>query len=274
MAVKHFILNPKIESLSADKIQEIETDKQNKLSKNQTEQERLADKILHEEDNLKCVPNRVIIKINKEGKNYHSFENGQIIRRERQFNELNRRVTEPVNAIVIDAENIPKNADILIHFNSVHDSNRIFNYKDKSVDIRYYSIKAEDCFFWKDTNGSWQPLEPYETALRVFELYKGVITSIPPKMLSDVLYCTSGELNGHVVKTLKACDMEIVFQGDDLKEKSLIRFRPFGDEKTKREPEAITILNHLTEKVNNGELLIGLTESDCKPLTEINAYAD
>ncbi len=40
---------------------------------------------------------------------------------------------------------------------------------------------------------------------------------------------------GKVVATLKAVDYEVIFQDTNGRENRIIRFRPFGDPKTKRE---------------------------------------
>jgi len=225
---------------------------------------------------LKHVEGKVVISLDKEAKNWHTFTNGTKIRRERQFENLNRRETEPVNAIVISGENIPSGVEILIHPNAASETNQIHNYaklsgKDLDSDIKYYSIPEDQCFLWYDMNkvdGGWTPFHPYETALRVFKPYSGVIHGIEPTVLKDVLYVISGDLSGKVVATLQACDYQIVFQGKDGREGNIIRFRPYGDEKTGREPEAIALLNDVTEKVHNGEYLVGITVSDAKPLNE------
>jgi hypothetical protein len=222
---------------------------------------------------LKYVEGRVICSVDKEGKNWHTFSDGTKIRLERQFNNLNRRETEPVNATVISGANITEGAEILIHPNAACESNQITNFaqlsgKEAASDTKYYSIPEDQCFVWND-NGSWKPIPPYETALRVFKPYRGSLVGIEPTQLKDTLVVTSGKLKGNVVKTLKACDYQIVFQDTNGQEGNLIRFRPFGDEKTNREEEAIAILNSVTELVNKGEYLVGIEIKDAKPINEL-----
>jgi hypothetical protein len=227
---------------------------------------------------LKHVEGRVVVAIDREGKNWHTFSNGKKIRLERQFDNLNRRQTEPVNGVVISAKNIPEGAQLLMHHNVVHDVNRIFNYatlsgKDEASDVKYYSVREQDCFIWLDEKGEWQPLEGYATALRVFDSYKGILQGIEPTKIKDVLYVTSGDLKGKVVKTIKASDFEVVFQDTNGQEGNIIRFRPNGYEdkinsQNNREPEAIAILLEETKLVSNGELLVGISVSDAKPIKE------
>ncbi len=219
---------------------------------------------------LKATEKRVVISINLEGKNSHTFGDGTVIRVERKYNNLNLRETQPVNAFVIDSENIPAGAEVLISHNSLHDVNRIFGYKDSRSedivsDVKYYSIPEQDCFLWRLHVEQWSPCNGYATGLRLFLPYKGNLTGIEPKKLDNVLYITSGEFNGKVVHTLKACDYEIIFQGDDGREKRVIRCRHFENDINERE-ELIAIDDGMTKKVNNGDVLVGLSVSDCKPL--------
>jgi hypothetical protein len=268
---KYFIVNPYAVSI----------DKELK-NKNQKEREDVGKKItkerigankevLSQECDLKNISGSVVVKIDLQHKNWHTFSDGTTIRRERQFNEFNRRITEPVNAIVVSADDIPAGAEILIHPNCIHDTHRIFNYKplsgkEEGSDVKYYSIKEDECFLWLDEHGVWQPLAPYATALRVYKPYSGLIVGMPPEKVKDVLYVTSGELEGKVVKTLTHSDYCVIFQGLAGKEDTRIRFRPFGDPKTKREEEAIAILWDETNKVINGEYLIGYEVSDAKKI--------
>ena len=108
-------------------------------------------------------------------------------------------------------------------------------------------------------------------ALRVFEPYNGSLQGIKPKQLTDTLYVTSGKYKGLVVKTERACDYQITFRNEKGVDENIIRFRPDGIEEDSREPEAIAIMNELTEKLINGDLLIGLTQSDCKSINEFYA---
>lgn len=219
---------------------------------------------------LKAISGRVIIALDTEGKNFHTFSNGTKIRLERQWNNLDRVHTQPVNAIVIDAENIPKGAEVLCHHNSSHESYRIYNYKSLSGEeiadsVKYYSVPDYDCFVWR--NGEeWQPLEGFALGLRVFEPIKTQFYGIAHKQFKDTLYIYTGEYKGKVCHTLRAADFSIKFQHKG-QEKILIRCRPNGDAKTKREREIIAINHELTEKVLSGEVYVGLTVTDAKPIT-------
>lgn len=223
---------------------------------------------------LKHIEGRIIVAVDHQSKNSHKFADGTVIRLERDYNNLNRRETQPTNATVISGANIPKGSEILIHHNAPSDTNRIHNYsklsgKETGSDIKHYSIPEEQCFLWRDANNTWQPIPPYETALRVFVPYIGVLEGIEPKPLKNVLYVTSGELKGKVVTTLDACDYVVVFQDVNGQEGNVIRFRPNGDAKANREPEAIALMNEITDKVKSGKYLIGITTKDAKPIKKL-----
>jgi len=265
---KVFLLSPEVKYQDKSVIKEGESRKEaivreHGLSINKKSKEKIS-----EEDNLRHLEGRVVVKIDVEYKNKHTFSSGLTIDRPRQFNNFNKRETEPVNAVVISGTGIDKDSEILVHPNSIHDSNRIFDYKDSNDNIRYYSIQNDMCFAWYDENKQeWKGIYPYELALRVFIPYSGALIGIEPKVMKDTLFVLTGELKNKVVRTLVACDYECVYQGRNGQEQSLIRFRPFGEPKLKREEEAIAILNDVTEKVLSGKYLVGYTISDAKLYT-------
>jgi len=273
MNKKHFVFGFDTK-LSKQELASIRQEEEGKLKSFDSQFTEQSISQLEQEDFLTHVEGRIVVKVDMEAKNSHTFESGLTIRRERKFNEFNRRITEPVNVIVISGEGVPKNAELLIEHNALHETNRINDYRnsfetDGSDRIRYYSIETYDCYAWRMGTGEWTPIPPFEFSLRVFKPYQGSLVGIEPEKLKDTLYCTSGKLNGEVVKTLKGCDYEIIYQSESGREGHLICFRPFGNEKRKLEEEAVAILHDKTEQVNNGELLIGYSTSDCKPFKEL-----
>ena len=218
---------------------------------------------------LQAVEGKVIISVDLESKNSHTFSDGTKIRLERQYNNLNRRETHPVNATVISGEGMKSGSQILIHPNMTHETYRIYDYAPLSgiiegSDIKYYSIPEEQCYAWLDGN-TWKPLKNFDFALRVYIPYAGLVDGIEPTLVKDVLYVTTGEFNGKVVHTLKSCDYEIIFQGPNGQEDRLIRFRHFPGQEHERE-EVIAVDGYLTKKVNNKELIIGLSPLKAKTI--------
>ena len=221
---------------------------------------------------LKAPSNRVIIKVDLESKNSHTFKDGTKIKLERVYDNFNMRYVKPVNAEVVDAKDIPVGAEILIHHNATHDTYKIFNYQrpttEASSDIQYFSIPIEECFMWREGKGSiWNALNNFVTALRIFKPYKGMLQGIEPEVMNNKLYITSGELKGRVVNTVISSDYEIIYQNDDGTEGRIIRLRYFPDGNDRN--EIIAINDNMTELVESGELLVGYNKSDAKQLKEV-----
>lgn len=249
---------------------------------------------------LKEVSNRVIVRVDMNEKNSHRFEDGTVIKLERAYNNFNMRYTQAVQGKVISAEHIPEGATVLFHHNSVHDVNRIFNYgtisgEEIASDIRYYSVPVEECYLFhvehkikadknktvelpneykKHFNRSdfefneWQPCKGFATALRIFEPYKGIIEGVEPTEIKNKLWITSGEYKERCAMTLRACDYEIIFQ-DNGREERLIRVRHWEDEEEHEREEIVAIDDTTTDKILNGELLVGLNKSDCKQINKL-----
>jgi hypothetical protein len=218
---------------------------------------------------LKAPSNRVIIKVDLESKNSHTFKDGTKIKLERVYDNFNMRYVKPVNAEVVNAAEIPAGAEILIHHNATHDTYKIFNYQrptaEASSDMQYFSIPIEECFMWRSEKGStWNALNNFITGLRIFEPYTGFLEGIDPKLVKNKIYVTSGDLAGNVVGTVISSDYEIIYQNDDGTEGKIIRLRyyPEGNDRN----EVISVEHELTEKVVNGDLLIGYNISDAKKL--------
>lgn len=267
---KYFVFGGKTE-LTQETIAQIQKEGQSILK---IGDELLDDKVIKQlqgEDNLVHVEGRVVVKLDIKNKDSHTFESGLTIRRERNYNNFNRRETQPVNCIVISGEGIPKGAELLIDHNALHETNRINDYKnsfenDGSDRVRYFSIETYECYAWRMGNDNWHPIPPFEFALRVIKPYKGVLHGVEPEILKDTLFVTSGELKGRVVKTVKAADYCLVYQESNGQEGNLICFRPFGNLKRNMEEEAIAILHKETKQVSDGELLIGYEVKDAKSL--------
>lgn len=222
---------------------------------------------------LAHIEGRIIIRVDTEGKNWHRMPDGKMIRLERKYDNFDNKYTRPVNGEVVSAEHIPVGCEVIIHHNSTHDTNRIFNYQALSGEveadsIKYYSITTEEAFVYRDGD-KWHPLPGYDFALRVFRPYFGPLQGIEPELIKNTMLLTTGDYKGLVCHTIKYVDYEMVFQNTDQRERRLIRVRTHGCEKTKREEEIACINNKLTDEYNAGKIYAGLTKSDCKPKNEL-----
>ena len=255
---KFFLIDPLSNPVNSEDIIEFENTRQGKVLNESINREARTKNALFEEDNLKWVSGRVIIKVDMEAKNFHTFENGTKIRRERDFNEFNKRITQPVNAFVISAEHIPSGSEILISHVALHDTNKLVSHKsDNNCDVKYFSIPEVDCFAWRERGGEFKPMKNYEFALRVFKPYNGLIEGIEPEIIKEILYIATGKLKGKICNVLKASDYQIIYQDTDGREGHLIRLRHSEDETFDR--EEITCVNQeLTKEYKQGKLLIGI----------------
>lgn len=268
---KYFVVNPDVSSVSNEALLESLKIQESIMLEGDTTRRAVSKERLKGEENLKHVDGRVIVKVDLKGKNSYRFENGTEIRLEREYNNFNRRETQPVNAIVISAAYIPSGSEILISHNGLHDSNKIFDYEplsgqENESDVKYFSLPEYECFAWKAPDGM-KPLKNFEFGLRIFKPYGGTLVGVDPDLMVDVLYVTTGELAGNVVNVLKASDYQIIYQGEDGREKYLIRFRHSNEPDFERE-EVICVNHELTDKVNNGQLLVGYEIKDAKKFTD------
>lgn len=222
---------------------------------------------------MKHVQGRIVIKADKDGKNWHTFSDGKKIRLEREYDNLDRKHTSQVLGEVISGDQVPCGAMILFHHNSMHPVNQIFNHSELNGEelasgVQVYSIPENECYLWKmPGEKKWNPLRGFATALRVFKPYEGSLAGISPEKINNVLYITSGELKGKVCHTLKACDMPVIFNNEAGVEETIIRLRHFeGDDLNERE-EVVAIDNGLTKKVKSGKLLVGIDNSHCDVAT-------
>lgn len=215
---------------------------------------------------------RIVISVDLEAKNSWTFEDGTKIRMERKYDNFNMRYVKPVNAIVVSAETIPVESEILIHHNATDTTNQIFDYqplsgKEAASEIKYFSIREDEAFAWLK-GFTWNPLPGFDFALRVFKPYNGILQGVEPTLIKNVLYITTGQYKGLVCHTLRASDYQIIFQDTNGQEGNLIRVRTSEDTKTQREEEISVIDHSLTEQVLNGKLIVGVTKSDAKPLKD------
>lgn len=222
--------------------------------------------------NIKPTEGRLIVAVDMEKKNSHTFSDGTKILLERNYDNFNRRYVAPVNGTVISSSYIPKGSEVIFHHNATHDTWRLFGYEPLSgaavaSGIRYFSIQDGEAYIYRENEQSqWKACKGFCIGLRVYKPYTGPILGIEPTKVPNKLYITSGEYAGKVVLTLHAADYEMIFQGFDGREKRIIRIRHFeGVEMNERE-EIIAIDNEATELVKSGKLHLGLSPRDAKEL--------
>ena len=210
--------------------------------------------------NLIAPEGKIIIEVDLEYKNSHTFDSGQKIRIERGYDNFNGRYTNPVNGIVINGGGLEKGTEIIIHHNSTHDTNKVFNYQHKPL-CGIYSVPVDECYVYFDK--TWKPFDGFSLGYRLFQPYKGKINGIQPTLIKNKIYVTQGEYAGSVVNTLKFADYELIFQDKNGKENRIIRIRNSGERS-----EVVAIDHDATNKLSKCELLIGINPNDAKLIYE------
>ena len=217
---------------------------------------------------LTAPKDKIIVEVDLESKNSHTFQDGTKIRLERGYDNFNGRYTNPVNGVLVDGMGLKPGTPVIMHHNTIHDTNKVFAIRNKPL-CGTYSVPIEECYLYLESYGlkfvpdKWKPFPHFSTALRLFEPYKGAIHGIPPTLIKNKLYITDGDYAGNVMAVLKSSDYEVIFQDQDGKEKRIIRVRSSGER-----DEMIAIDHDLTNKVNKCEVLIGLSPSEAKIIYE------
>jgi hypothetical protein len=221
---------------------------------------------------MKHTKGRIVIKADKDGKNWHTFSNGQRIRLEREYDNLDRKHTSQVLGDVISGEGVPCGAMVLFHHNSIHPVNQVFNHselsrEDEAAGLQVFSIPETECYLWKmEGEPEWKPMKGFATALRVFKPYMGTLAGVPHEKVQNVLYITSGELKGKVCQTLKASDLSIIFNNEKGVEETIVRVRHFEGEDLNEREEIIAVDSKMTRMVKKGELFVGIDDNHCYSL--------
>jgi hypothetical protein len=210
--------------------------------------------------NLIAPEGKIIIEVDLEYKNSHTFDSGQKIRIERGYDNFNGRYTNPVNGIVISGGGLKKGTEIIVHHNSTHDTNKVFNYQHKPL-CGIYSVPVDECYVYFDK--TWKPFDGFSLGYRLFQPYKGKIKGIQPTLIKNKIYVTQGEYAGSVVNTLKFADYELIFQDKNGKENRIIRIRNSGERS-----EVVAIDHDATNKLTKCKLLIGINPNDAKLIYE------
>ena len=53
-------------------------------------------------------------------------DSGVVLERPREYDEFNRRLTQPIQGVIINGKNLPSGAEILVHHNSFDETNKLF----------------------------------------------------------------------------------------------------------------------------------------------------
>lgn len=209
---------------------------------------------------MKAIKGKSLVRVDINKKNWHTFESGLRIEIRRGYNNFDQREVRPVQGICEDSEKIPKGSEVLVHHNATHDTYKVFNEKKlgEENDIVLFSVPDNFIYAYREEGSKeWMPLEGFMIVKRVFQpTVMDAKIYIPTQVLKNRLYVSRGTFEGLCINTAIACDYEIVFQGTNDQEQRLIRMR---DTSNLEYNECLGVDYEYTEKINKGELLVGLT---------------
>ncbi len=264
---KHFIISPEKTDLSNEDWESINASNHRIQQKKpmlilDAKQEALL-------SNIRPAPGKMIITIDENYKNTHQLTTDVQIIIQRNTENLNRRYTMPVNAVVLYSDKLPKGTEVLVHHNSFDPNHELFDVfpldgKYENGGVKVFSIFEYQCFLYRKGE-DWLPCQNFATALRIFKPVKTVFEGILPDLVKDMLFVQSGQYKDKVCMMLSHSDYEIIFNGTDGREKRIIRIVNFEDEDNPKN-EIIAIDHAATQQVLNGELLVGLEAKDAKPI--------
>lgn len=193
--------------------------------------------------------------------------------------DFNLRVERSSRGICIDGEGIPEGADICFHHNATDATFQVppqhfLTQEEVLAGWGVYNADCDSVFIYR-VNGVWHPYKNFLITSRIFKKYVGAMVGVPTEQIKNRLYVVSGtdrieqnisakeykepinDLSGKVIVVTENSDYQIIFHDTDNKEYSVIRTRA---------REVLAIDNELTERVNNGEYLVGITEKDAQPI--------
>lgn len=221
---------------------------------------------------MKAIKNKVLIKIDTLQKTKYAFSTGEQIVIERGYN-FNLREDRASMAYVIDSDQLPKDAPILVHHLSVEETyavpyNDLFLSEDEIKEgfkvfcIPYDMVSA----YFED--GEWKPCKDFLITKRMFKPYEGELVGIPHERVKRRLYVIRGEdtwdgetrdLAGKVIVVLDNSDVEIIFHNEQHREERVMRTR---------HREILGIDEGMANDLKKNVYLVGLSEQYCKPINE------
>lgn len=220
---------------------------------------------------MKHLNEKILIKLDTTQKEKLEWVGGGVLKIERNFN-FNLREDRSSLAIVISGDGLPTGANILVHHLSgepmyLIDDPELLTKEETKEGYKVFSIPKDNAYFYQDPETKeWECCRYFLQSKRIYEPYNGVLTGIEHQLIKNRLYIVKGKVeeDGMVDDVSGKCcivtpysDYEIIYHDAEHKQGSLIRTRS-------REITAVD--EGLTKRVLNGELLIGHSPKDAKPL--------
>ena len=223
---------------------------------------------------MKHLKDKVIVKIGTKQKETLDWVGGTTLKIEKGH-DFNLRQDLASMGFMISSDYIPQGSRVLLHHLSSQISYEvadedILTDEERKEGYKIFSIPEDNVFCFRlEGETEWQPAKNYLITLRMYQPYLGALVGIDPIRINGRLWVLKGgdlfeeeftDLSGTCCIVTDHSDYEIIFHDTDNKEYRILRTR-------NREISAID--HYLTEKVNKGEILLGLNENDCVTLNEL-----
>lgn len=220
----------------------------------------------------------ILIAIDIHNKEIYNITDDIQIQLERSYN-FNLREDSVSTGVLIDGGNMPKGCSILFHHNaktSGHDIEGadLLTPEQVKKGFKAYNLPLDMCYFYFD-KGDWQPCQDIVRTLRLYTPYVAPLGGLvlpdsftKPQLIEGRLLVINGiddwedckvDISRNVFIVTKYADYEMLYHNEKNKEASVIRTRA---------RELVAIDGELTEKVLSGEILVGVSDTDCKPFVD------
>lgn len=193
--------------------------------------------------------------------------------------EFNLRIDKSAIGVLIDGFGMPKGCNVLVHHNALSSGNNIegedlLTPEQVKKGFKAYNLPLDMCYFYFD-KGDWQPCQDIVRTLRLYTPYVAPLGGLvlpdsftKPQLIEGRLLVINGiddwedckvDISRNVFIVTKYADYEMLYHNEKNKEASVIRTRT---------RELVAIDGELTEKVLSGEILVGVSDTDCKPFVD------
>lgn len=228
--------------------------------------------------NIRAMPGNLLIAMDIKNKEIYNLTDDIQIELSVGFN-FNRRIDAPSIGVLIDGGEMPKGCFVMLHHNCSQSGHDIEGYdlltpEQVKKGFKAYNLPLDMCYFYFD-KGDWQPCQDIVRTLRLYTPYVAPLGGLvlpemlaKPQLIEDRLLVINGiddwedckvDISRNVFIVTKYADYEMLYHNEKNKEASVIRTRT---------RELVAIDGELTEKVLSGEILVGVSDTDCKPFID------
>ena len=219
-----------------------------------------------------AIKTNILLKMNTRQKEKYALTDNIQIEISKGFN-FNLREDRSSMGYIINGRGLTKGHQALCHHLTIESGNEvtaetILTDDEKKIGFKVFSVDKDMVFATSPDGIKWFPCKDFLITFRIFKPYKGKLKGIEPSVLKDRMYIIKGvdefeeeitDLSDKVACTTVNSDYEIIWHNENNREQSLIRTRS---------REVLAIDNGMLEDLKKGELLMGLSPTNCKTYKE------